>query len=91
MGKEKIESPIMTAWGVKSNAYRPRGPDRDRKEYTINPMTTVGRAIRLLRMAIMNLFPRNFFRPRNTPNGKLNTVQIEREIEARVRDVRAIW
>ena len=32
MGKEKIESPMITAWGVKSNEYRPRGPDRDNRE-----------------------------------------------------------
>jgi hypothetical protein len=61
IGKARIVCPITTADGVNRREYLPRGPVRVKKENTRSPITTVGRAIRLLRTDTIKRFPRNFF------------------------------
>ena len=69
MGKERKNSPIMIALGVKRRFKKPNKEDLERKAYPKSPIITVGIPIRVLVRIIRKDFPLKLRRAIANPAG----------------------
>jgi hypothetical protein len=69
IGVAKMNCPITMAFGVNRSSRGPRGPCREMREYSKSPTTTVGRAMRVLNMAVSPFLPQNSLLPMIKPTG----------------------
>jgi len=82
--------PIIIAIGVKRSLKPPKGPDLEMREYSNNPMTTVGSAIRLLSITMIKRLPAKLLKDSTIASGTAKVVEIVVEATANLREVKTI-